>query len=79
MEKSLEEVFVRASSIKSIVISGPDMEEIESLIDGVEAEMDVNPMEFMEPSRLEYMNSFWEGLDKTCKSCMQKLKKWQKN
>ena len=69
VEESLDEVFARASAIKSIVMSAPDMnadrEEIENLIDGAEADIEVNPVEFMEPATVDYMNNLWEGLDKS--------------
>ena len=63
----MDEVFARASAIKSIVMSAPDMdpdrEEIENLIDGAKADMEVNPVEVMEPATVDYMNNLWEGLD----------------
>ena len=79
----MTEVFARASLVKSIVMSAPDMEadrrEIKTLVAGAGAKMETNPVEFMQPTRVEYMNSLWEGLDKTYKSCVLKLKKWQRD
>ena len=47
LEESLVEVFARAESVKSIVMSGPDMEadreEIELLIDDAEGQIELNP------------------------------------
>ena len=77
----MEEVFARAASVKSIVMSAPDMEaerrEIKTLIAGAEADMEMNPLEFMEPGRVEQMTRLWQGLDVTYKSCVLKLQQWQ--
>ena len=57
----------------------PDREEIENLIDGAEADMEVNPVEFMEPAMVDYMNNLWKGLDERYRSCLLKFKKWQRD
>ena len=81
VEESLEEVFARASLVKSTVMSAPDMDaerkEIKRLISGAQAEMEVNPVEFMQPGEEEHMNSVWDGLDKTYRSCVVKFEEWQ--
>ena len=50
-EENLAEVFARASLVKSIVMSTPDMEaereQIKHLVHVAEAKMEVNPVEFM--------------------------------
>ena len=83
VEESLEEVFARASAIKSIVMSAPDMnadkEEVERLIDNAEALIEMNPVEFMEPTMVDFMKNLWEGLDKSYVSCMHMFKKWQRD
>ena len=46
----------------------PDREEIENLIDGAEADIELNPVEFMEPATVDYMNNLWDGLDERYRS-----------
>ena len=79
----MEEVFARAEAVKSIVMSGPDMEadreEIELVIDDAEGQIELNPVEFMQPGNSERMNRLQDELDNSCLSCVQKLKKWKKN
>ena len=81
--ESLEEVFSRASAIKSIVMSAPDMEadkeEIELLIDEADGLMEMNPVDFMQPGNSERMDRLQDQLDKSCVNCGQKLKQWKNN
>ena len=79
----MEQVFATAEAVKSIVMSGPDMEtdreEIELVIDDAEGQIELNPVEFMQPGNSERMNRLQDELDNSCLSCVRKLKKWKKN
>ena len=56
-----------------------DREEIELLIDEADGQMDLNPVEFMQPGNSERMNRLQDELDKSCISCVVKLKKWRRD
>ena len=62
-------------------MSAPDMDaerkEIKRLISGAQVKMEMNPVEFMEPSNVDLMTSLWENLDKTYRSCVVKFEEWQ--
>ena len=80
-EDSLEEVFARASLVKSTVMSAPDMDAerrvIKNLVMGAQADMEVNPVEFMEPGNEDSMTSLWGKLDKAYRESVLKLDEWR--
>ena len=74
-------VFATASSVKSVVMKSVDMEkdkkDLEDLIAQAEAEMDLNPADFIQAGNRELMTQLQDVLDGHYKTCVQKLRDWR--
>ena len=54
-----------------------DKKELEDLVAHAVAEMDLNPVEFMQPGNVARMDKLQDVLDGYYKNCVQKVRDWQ--